>query len=69
MRTLLNRSSPDSWRALFAFVSVMATSTALLAVGSLTGDQWVNVVQWIGGIFIGSEAARKFSANVSASAP
>lgn len=59
---LFAKGSPYSWRALFAFVAVMATSTTLLAHGSLTGDQWVNVVQWVGGIFIGSEAARKFAA-------
>ena len=61
MKALFHRSSPYSWRALFAFVAVTGAATVLLKYGSLTGDQWVNVVQWIGGFFIGGEAARKFS--------
>jgi len=65
MSKFFHRGSPYSWRALFAFVAVMAAATVLLAHDSLTGDQWVNVVQWIGGIFIGSEAARKFAAPAS----
>lgn len=58
---LLARNSPFSWKSLFAFVVLMKVSTALLIMGKITSNDWVQMAQWIGGFFITGEAARKFA--------
>ena len=61
IRNLLSKDSPYSWRSFFAFVSVMTVSTVLLCTDRLQAENWVNLVIWVGGVFIGSETVRKFS--------
>lgn len=62
MQTLLKSlfgAERISWRRLFAFVLIIAASTGLLWVAKLDGSQWVMVVQWIGGAFIGVDGAER----------
>ena len=61
IRNLLSKNSPYSWRSFFAFISVMTVSTVLLCTDRLQAENWVNLVIWVGGVFIGSETVRKFS--------
>ena len=61
IRNLLSKDSPYSWRSFFAFISVMTVSTVLLCTDRLQAENWVNLVIWVGGVFIGSETVRKFS--------
>ena len=61
LHKLLARNSPFSWRALFAFIVTMLVSTPLLVFGKLGENQWVELVQWIGGFFIVGETAKKFA--------
>lgn len=65
LHNLLSRNSPFSWRSLFAFIVVTVISTALLAVGKLTSNDWILLMQWLGGFFITGEAARKFATKKS----
>lgn len=60
IHNLLSNNSPFSWRALFAFVTTTAISTALLYFGKLQPDNWVDLMMWIGGFFITGETAKKF---------
>lgn len=39
-------------RKLWTAIAVFTSATALLATGSLTGDQWVDVVKWVGGFYL-----------------
>ena len=57
---LLAKNSPLSWRSLFAFVAILATSTTLLCFAKIQSAEWVGLIEWIGGVFITGEAARKF---------
>ena len=61
IRNLLSKNSPYSWRSFFAFVSVMTVSTVLLCTDRLQAENWVNLVIWVGGVFISAETVRKFS--------
>ena len=61
IRNLLSKDSPYSWRSFFAFVSVMTVSTVLLCTDRLQAENWVNLVIWVGGVFISAETVRKFS--------
>lgn len=61
MSKLLSRSSPYSWRALSFSATLVVLASAFLFLDKLTGDQWVGVVQWVGGTFVVSEAGRKFA--------
>jgi len=65
IHNLLSRNSPFSWRSLFAFVVVTIISTTLLAFGKLTSNDWIMLMQWLGGFFITGEAARKFASKKS----
>jgi hypothetical protein len=58
---LLSKNSPFSWRSLFAFIIITIISTALLGFGKLTSNDWIQLMQWLGGFFITGEAARKFA--------
>ena len=44
-------------RKLWAAIAVFASATALLATGSLNGDQWVDVVKWVGGFYLVGQGA------------
>lgn len=59
--TLLAKSSPYSWRSLFAFVVTTALSTVLLCFDKLGPANWVELMMWIGGFFITGETAKKFA--------
>jgi hypothetical protein len=61
MHNLLSRTSPFSWRALFAFITITALSTFLLETGKLTPSEWIQMMQWISGFFITGETIRKFT--------
>lgn len=61
IQNLLAKNSPFSWRALFAFFVTMLVSTPLLVFGKLGENQWVELVQWIGGFFIAGETVKKFA--------
>lgn len=61
IRNLLSKNSPYSWRSFFAFISVMTVSTVLLCTDRLQAENWVNLVIWVGGVFISAETVRKFS--------
>jgi len=63
IRNLLSKNSPYSWRSFFAFISVMTVSTVLLCTDRLQAENWVNLVIWVGGVFISAETVRKFSSN------
>lgn len=39
----------------------MLVSTPLLIFGKLGENQWVELVQWIGGFFIAGETVKKFA--------
>jgi hypothetical protein len=58
---LLSKNSPFSWRSLFAFIIITIISTTLLGFGKLTSNDWIQLMQWLGGFFITGEAARKFA--------
>ena len=40
-------------------------STTLLGFGKLTSNDWIQLMQWLGGFFITGEAARKFAGGKS----
>jgi len=61
IKNLLSKNSPYSWRSFFAFISVMTVSTVLLCTDRLQAENWVNLVIWVGGVFISAETVRKFS--------
>ena len=61
LHNLLAKNSPFSWRALFAFFVTLLVSTPLLVFGKLGENQWVELVQWIGGFFIAGETVKKFA--------
>ena len=61
LHNLLAKNSPFSWRSLFAFVTITATSTVLLSLDKLASNDWIQLMQWLGGFFITGEAARKFA--------
>jgi len=63
IKNLLSKNSPYSWRSFFAFISVMTVSTVLLCTDRLQAENWVNLVIWVGGVFISAETVRKFSSN------
>lgn len=60
-RNLLSKDSPYSWRSVFAFLTIVIMSTVLLYSDRISADNWVNIVEWVGGFFIVGETARKFS--------
>lgn len=65
IQNLLAKNSPFSWRALFAFFVTLLVSTPLLVFGKLGENQWVELVQWIGGFFIAGETVKKFAKGTS----
>lgn len=66
---LLGGKNRLSWRSPACFFWLTTTSTALVLHGTLTGDQWVSLAQWIGGLFMGTEAARVFAPKDKAAEP
>ena len=69
IRNLLSKNSPYSWRSFFAFISVMTVSTVLLCTDRLQAENWVNLVIWVGGVFISAETVRKFSSKKEVETP
>jgi hypothetical protein len=59
--SLLAKSSPYSWRSLFAFIVTAVLSTVLLCFDKLGPANWVELMMWIGGFFITGETAKKFA--------
>ena len=54
----MNHNTMKSTRFRSAIV-IWIASCGLLAAGSLTGDQWVELTQWIFGIYAASEVGSK----------
>lgn len=48
-----------SYRRLLVFAIVIGLATWLTVTTALTGEQWVDVVKWVAGIFLGAEGAEK----------
>lgn len=48
-----------SYRRLLVFVVAVGLATWLTLAGPLDGSQWVDVVKWVGGVYIGADGLEK----------